>query len=256
MSSEKVLVVKKLKRNFQVETTEGKYKFSEDTIIKYQIFRDREFTKEELEVILKTEEFNSYLNRAINYLSFQLRSVNEIKKYLVSKECPINLIDDITKKIIELGYLDDERLANSFLDYSIRNLKGPNFLFQKLKEKLIEEKLIKNTISKYSEEIEIEVIEELLGKIANKYKKYPLRKQKQLVYQKLLRDGFSNELINSALNKFEFNDDSDEALNKDFRKAILKVENLDYKEKQKIISKLLQKGYEYSKIQEHFNSLE
>jgi hypothetical protein len=38
MTNETVLSVKKLKTKYKVETTENKYSFSEDTIIKYSIF--------------------------------------------------------------------------------------------------------------------------------------------------------------------------------------------------------------------------
>lgn len=256
MTKETVVSVKKLKTKYRVETTENKYSFTEDTIIKYSIFMGRVFEENELDAILAEEEFNVLTNRAINYLSYQPRSENEVRKYLLEKDATEELADKIIKRIKNLGYLDDEMLANSMLDYVIRNLKGPNVLRQKLTQKKLDEDLINKTIYKYTELQEEEVIDDLLRKIVERYKKNPKNKQKVLIYQKLIRDGFSSELVNYKLNKLEFVDESDERLIKDLKKLIRRVDEFNYEARSKIISKLMARGYEYNKILNALNNLE
>lgn len=256
MTNETVLSVKKLKTKYKVETTENKYSFSEDTIIKYSIFKGKSFNNKELELILEEENKNSLLNKTINYLSYQARSIGEVKKYLLDKECSPNLANEIIDKLISLGYLNDESLTNSLLDYVIRSKKGPKFLEEKLLTKGISEDLIKEVLDKYTEELEEEVLVELLDKITFKYKSYPVKKQKLLLYQKLLRDGFSSEVVNRLINKLKFIDESNDVLIKEIKKLLNKYDEIDYQVRNKIISKLMNKGYEYANIIECLENLE
>lgn len=256
MTKEIVLSVRKLKLKYKVETTENKYSFSEETIIKYSLFKGREITKEELELILAEEDQNSLMNKAINYLSYQARSVSEVRKYLIEKEATESIADIILEKISDLGYLNDEALAKSLLDYVVRSKKGPRILEQKLTQKEIDEDLIRSTLNKYSEELEEEVVADLLESILPRYKTYPKKKQKMLVYQKLLRDGFSSEVINNYLNRANFIDESDEELEYDLKKLLNRYEEVDYKTRSVVINKLMNKGYEYSKIIECINKVE
>lgn len=256
MTKEIVLSVRKLKLKYKVETTENKYSFSEETIIKYSLFKGREITKEELDLILAEEIQFALMNKAINYLSYQARSVSEVRKYLIEKEATESIADVIIEKISNLGYLNDEALAKSLLDYVIRSKKGPRILEQKLTQKEIDEDLINSTIRKYSEELEEEVVADLLESLLPRYKTYPKKKQKMLVYQKLLRDGFSSEVINNYLNRANFIDESDEELLHDIKKLLNRYEEVDYKTRSKVINKLMNKGYEYSKIMECINKVE
>ena len=256
MIKETIISVRKLKFKYKVETTENKYSFSEETIIKYSLFKGREITKEELELILAEECQNSLINKVINYLSYQARSTSEIRKYLIQDEASEDIVEAIIEKISNLGYLDDEGLENSIFDYVVRSRKGPKVLEQKLIQKDIDEDLINSTIRKYNEEIEVQVVNELLENILPRYKTYPKKKQKMLVYQKLLRDGFSGEIINFYLNRANFVDESDEDLIRDLKKLQKRYEYVDYKTKQSIINKLMNKGYEYSKIIECINKVE
>lgn len=256
MTKELIISVKKLKLKYRVETTENKYSFSEETIIKYSLFKGREISKEELELIEEEENKNSLLNKAINYLSYQARSVNEVRKYLIERECSAELATVIINKIIDLGYLNDESLANSLLDYVIRQKKGPNVLENKLVQKNIDEVLIKETINRYDYEIEKEVIADLVNNILLRYKSYPLKKQRLLIYQKLLRDGFNSEVINETLERIDLVDESSEELIRDLKKLVNKYDEIDYKIRTQIINKLMNKGYEYSRIIECLNNLE
>ncbi|MCK9471210.1 MAG: RecX family transcriptional regulator [Bacilli bacterium] len=256
MTKELVLSVRKLKTKYRVETTENKYSFSEETIIKYSIFKGKELEKDELALIEAEENKNSLMNKAINYLSYQARSVNEVRKYLIDKECSLELAEVIIENIQNLGYLDDEALVNSLLDYVMRTRKGPRVLEEKLKQKMLDEDLISSTVRKYDYMKEEMVIEELLDNILPRYRNYPLKKQKLLLYQKLLRDGFSTEIITSNINSIEYIDESDEELEKELTKQINKYEVIDYKIRSQIISKLMNKGYEYSKIIELLNNFE
>lgn len=249
----KILSIEKKKNKYQVEVLLDekleKHNFSEETIIKYLIFKDKTFTDKEFETILNEEKLNVLFNKALKYLSYQSRSKEEMEKYLKEKEASVSQITTIIDKLTNLGYINDEDYINYCFDYVTRNLKGPEILAQKLKLKGIEEKLINDILKKYDEDLEREIALEVIQKQQTKNISLPKRKQKMNLYQKLLRDGFHNEIINSLINKIEFVDESDETLDNEIRKFRNKYNDIsDYEVRTKLISKLLNKGYEYSQI--------
>ena len=70
-----------------------------------------------------------------------------------------------------------------------------------------------------------------------------MKKQKIQIQQKLLSAGFHSEIIGYVIHHLSFENHSQERLTKEVAK--LKEKNL---EKEKIIVKLLAKGYEYADI--------
>ena len=71
----------------------------------------------------------------------------------------------------------------------------------------------------------------------------PLSKQKEAIYTRLQRMGFNYDHISSVLNKITYNELDYDLLEKEYLK--LKSKETD---KQKIISKLLTKGYNFQDI--------
>ena len=87
--------------------------------------------------------------------------------------------------------------------------------------------------------------EELIRKGKGKKAIYNLliKKQKMQLIEKLLREGYGQDAINYAMSNITFTDNSQERLIKEYEK--LQDKNI---EKEKIIARLLAKGYEYSDI--------
>jgi SOS response regulatory protein OraA/RecX len=185
----------------------------------------------------------------LKYLSYQSRSAEEIRNYLQSKEAIPEDTEIILRKLTELGYLDDERFCNEILDYCIRNRKGPKFLEMKLKEKGIDSTLIQDLRKRYDRDTETEVIREEAEKILERYKMYPIRKRKIALCQKLLRDGFHQDAIDSITCSLQFTEVPKEVLEKEYQRLLDKYAELSESEKHnQIIRILMSKGYEYSEI--------
>lgn len=243
-----IVNVTKKKNKFIVSTNEKEYTFCEDTIIKYYIFKDKQFTEEEFEEALKAEKENSYLNQALNFISFKTRSIKEIVDYLKSKDASREQSEYVITKLIELGYLDDEIFSKNMLDSIMLNKKGPMVLLEKLKSKGVDEEIIKNTLSLYTIDLEEEILDDLIKSLVKKNNDQPKQKQKQIIYNKLLRDGFTSSLVYRLVDKIEFVDESEATLIKDIEK--LKRKYPLKEDRNKIVVSLLSKGYEYRKIQE------
>lgn len=244
-----ILKVTKDKKKFIVLTNIGEYKFDEETIIRHMVLKGKTFTDSEFEEILKTEEESILFNKTLNYISYQMRSEKEIIEYLKEKETSEIVINKIIEKIKSFGYINDLELANNVLDSVIRNKKGPKVLEMKLKEKRIDEKIISEVLSEYTYDIEHDVLNTLIDSLKDKKTDKPVKKQRQHLYEKLIRDGFSNELINGIINNVEFVDNSNETLEKEIEKLEYKYREFSgYERRTKIISNLLNKGYDYSNV--------
>lgn len=233
-------------------------KVDEDTIIKYGIFKGKEFSEKDFKKILKEIEIQKLFNKCLNYLSYQTRSKHEIYAYLDkhNKDKKYSQSDfiSIVIKLTNLGYVDDNKYTKEIIAY-YRTKKGKDYIYNFLKDKQISTDTIEQELENYDDEEEIAY--QIIDKIQAQYRKYPLNKQRIMIRQKLLRDGFSNASINYAMDRITLIDESDNSLERDIIKLKKKYEGKDlseYERKKKIISSLLNKGYNYSKISEKLNA--
>lgn len=253
----KIISILKKKNKYIVSTINNDYTFDEDTIIKFSIYPNKIFSKDEFQQILENQEIISFYNKALNYMSYQLRSEFEVYYYLRQKDVNEQKINIILRKLKDLGYIDDQRYAKVIFDYISRQKKGPRVLELKLKQKGIKDEVIQEVVKEYNYLQQDKIINELIDKIKDKNKFDPVKMQRIKLYNSLVRYGFDFEIINDALNNVEFVDDSDEKLTLEIEKLIRKYNKYDSQiKKNKIISALMNKGYEYRKITKILGELE
>lgn len=265
MKEIKIISLEKKQRskNYKVITNENDYKFSEDTIIKYMIFKDKVFTEEEWKKVLDDALLDEYFNKVLHYLGSSYKSDYEIRKYLIekSKNNDVKLstmqIDKIINRISDLGFLNDEVLSKNLCDYYYRQNKGPLYIKMKLQKKKVDEDIINNTLLGYTDEMQKEAITRILEKSKND--KYPIKKLKMVLVNKLIQKGFYKKLIDEVFNEWDFIDKSDELIEKDYNKVLLKTKKKElstYEAKQVIIAYLLNKGYDYQTINDYLKNKE
>lgn len=243
----KVLSISQDKRNYKVVTTIGEYVLNEEVLVEFFIVKGKEFSNEEFDKILDFKDQNDYYLKALNYLSYKERSVKEMRDYLISK----GLVDpsDMVQKLIDKGLINDEVYAEHFLEYAFNQLKGPKYVETELFKKGIKQSIIKELLYKYDFEREYDVLYQLFMKAA-KPKSISFNKYKKQLMDKFIRSGFGlntiNEVIQNNYDHLMDQVDEDSALEKDY----LKIKDLP---KDKVIKKLMQKGYHYSKIKDIVN---
>ena len=241
-------------KRYLVETNLDSYKFDEDTVIKYMLFKDHEFTKKEFDEVLFNAKVSEGFNKALSYLSRSKKSTYEVKEYLRGKDdYNEKAIDLIISKLKEFKFIDDYEYARSVIN-TYGKVKGPLYIKNKLEVKRIHKDIISKVLSEYSKDYsEFENALTLARKVmeASDIKKYPITKQKTKIYSKLISNGYSSEVSSSVISRIEFVDESDEELEKDLRKYLRKYfdSELNFKEKKnKIITSLMNKGYNYKNI--------
>lgn len=218
---------------------------NEDKLVEYRILLNNEYSKSEFNKIIKSEKEVRYYELVVNYINFKQRTKNEVVKYLEDHDANKTQIDSIIKKLTYISYIDDNRYTNSFISEYIRKKKGKKYIYQTLENKGVDKKIIDEYIDKYTSDLEYDNAMSVANKVASLNTKNPIKKQKLQISNKLLTDGYSYDIINKVLSNVDLTDESFETLEKEYHKLLLK--ELD---KNKIIQKLLAKGFEYSSIRQ------
>ena len=116
----------------------GEFAFgiSEESYVRYALFRGREVTQEFLDEVRLAEERYQARQVALRFLQRRMRSVQEIQRKLAEKEFPPETIDDTVEFLRGYGMIDDEAFARAFVnDQLLRRPIGRRRLEQELRTK-------------------------------------------------------------------------------------------------------------------------
>lgn len=236
----------KSRNGMYIVTLEDKTKLTihENLILKYDLLITKNISDDLKEKILEENKEYEIYEVALSYINKKLRSSKELRKYLVKKEYPTDLIDNIIEQLYKEGYLNDKIYANSLIhDRIILSMDGPNKIRKELENNGIDSSIIEESILEYTKDLELERIEKIVNKQIklNKNKGSNLLKKKINMY--LINLGYSYDLINSVLNSIKITDT--DLYKKEYDKLYKTLskkysgKELEYKLKQK----LYQKGF-------------
>lgn len=206
-----------------------------------------------LECIAKNQK-NEIVRYGINKFSKKNYCSNEIKNKIYKK------FDDYPKEIIEEAieilkanhFIDDKSYVEQYLEYFTVGCYGKYYITNFFNSQKIDQSIIDEI--EYDDEVEKTKAQRYFGLIKNKYVSNNFAKQKKKMYENLLRRGFDVALISELLSTLEIDEAKEEkALIKSYfkekNKILSKKEN-DDSITNKLISKLVAKGYSYGKILE------
>ena len=216
---------------------------NEDQIVEYRIIVGNSFNKKDYQKIKHSEKLATSYNKVLHYIDFKPRTTKEVKDYLAKTGLSEGEITKIIKKLIDIKYLDDERYLNGYLQEFIKKAKGRNYIIQTLLSKGIDKQDILVALNNYSLEEERQNAIRVATKLITTINHYPLKKQQLVIQNHLLQDGFSYDIISYVLGVIELTDNSSEYLEKEYQKLLLKETD-----RNKIVTKLLAKGFDYSNI--------
>lgn len=166
--------------------------------------------------------YERLLGSGLLYVSFRLRSSHEIQTYIEKAAKRLGgtqvLIDQVTARLEELGYIDDTKFSTTYIE-SLRSskLRGKQVLIQKLRQKgvsgdIIEQILTGGLSDERQREEETEIARKLLNKKYAHFQKYPPRERKARLILLLRRHGFSYAIAASLIDEVAangYNTDSD-----------------------------------------------
>lgn len=258
-----ITAIKQLKNRYQmILSNDEKVTVSEDTIVAFRLLKGQELSEEEVQAVKEHAGFQVGLERALNYLSYQLRTEKEINDYLIKQEIEYAQRQQIKEKLKELNLLDDQIYGDSYVRTQIRiGDKGPAVLRQKLKQKGLSDEHIDHALeSNYDYETQLAMALTVMEKLEKRQHHKSHREIKQKLQQGLMTKGFSSDVIQEALasRSEEFDEAAEEeALVYLGEKLWLRHQKLPLpKRRLKVKQGLYQKGYALDLIEKFLTEKE
>lgn len=145
------------------------------------------------------------VNASIKYINVRLRSIKEIKDYLLKKEEDTNLIDEVISRLMKMGYLDDRRFTEAYIKDKLNFTSWGDYkIINELNKLGISSLDIENNIDLLNDDILNERMRKIIDKDIRTNKKYSGLKLKNKIYNHLLTSGYSKEKVISLINSYDF----------------------------------------------------
>lgn len=247
----KITTIRKEKGAFYQVKFEDKreLRVSEDLLVRYRLLKGTEIDEKTFEEIKKSAGYDIGLQLAMNYISYQLRTEQEMRIYLKDKEITSDDSKKIIQRLKELQLIDDIDYGKSYVRTQLRlSDKGPQALMQQLRKKGLKDEVIQEVIVLYTPENQFEIGVRTATKMLNTIRGKSHRETLQKLRMKLMQKGFSSDIISMVMEEIPNEKDEDDewdALQKEGAKLIRRHRT----DKQKIKQKLYQKGFDFDLIQ-------
>ncbi len=185
---------------------DGRFSFGldADTLVKSGLKINQEISQEEIEKLVKENEFVKVYDRVLKFFSYRPRSEKELKDWFKKKQVGEETQKLIYQKLKHLGYLNDEEFAKWWIEQRTTfRPSGTRLLALELRQKgvtreIIDQQLSNLAIKPFSEH-------DLAKKVAEKklksLKHYSHLEQKQKLASALARRGFSWETVKEIIDE-------------------------------------------------------
>lgn len=175
------------------------------------MWRKRTRTSENQERVVRDAEKSRErtMNRAVKLLAAKPRSVGELRERLLEKMWTNDaIVDGVISKLLEYGYLDDERFASDLAVSKLRQRpQGKRRLQQGLSRKKLDREILDKAIESAFEKIpESDLIDTAIEKRLRLKGRPETREDMKRFLDHLLRLGFDYDLIRekmSAIKKLD-----------------------------------------------------
>ena len=151
--------------------------------------------------------------RSVSYalwlLSRRAYTSAEVAAKLRAKDAAPEVVERVTARLQELGYLNDERYAEHYAESRARK-KGPLALRRELLHKGVLESTVETTLAAHSPEDQLAHAKALLARQAWRFQRGDERKDRARAYAFLARRGFTPDVLREALATPNAQDPADE----------------------------------------------
>lgn len=216
------------------------------------LFIGRTLTPKEINDLKRMSNLDKGLGYALSLLKKSIYSEWKMREKLYQKELDKKDVDAIIKFLKQHDLINDDAFILDYLYEAEEKGYGKYKIIQKLNEKGIFEDKIKKI--KFSDSKELKKAKALLPSLEKKYSSLNSNNKKRHIYDAYIRLGYDSNIINQILPLIKTSDIKKELslLKKDYAKYKIKAKNKyvddKYKQREYLISKLLNLGYKYKDI--------
>ena len=174
-----------------------------DVLVTHGLRKGMELDKNELETLVHDESVKKAVLAGIKYISYKQRTSKEVADKLKNLEHTPDQIDEAVEKLKEMGFLDDERYAEEFVD--TRQVRyGRKRIFLELRKRGISEHIAEKALNDI---LDVDTGYQTALELARK--KYAqcegLENQKAAarIQGMLLRKGYSYDVVNNIMKELD-----------------------------------------------------
>lgn len=229
-------------------------RLAKNVIERYGLYIGEVIDREQLEALKDCEQVDIAYHKALKYLTYKDYSYFMMKQKLEDQGDYSDIQIEMTLDLlIQKHLIDDYEYTRQYLQKANRLSIGINKAIDNLKRDGISPFVIDECLEVYSSDIEYEKALALIEKL---YTENKVRSPKALmtnIRNRLFHRGFSQNIVERAMNDFSFDFSENHTqmlLRKEFDKVYRRYKS-KYEGsllKNKIITYLIQKGYEYNDI--------
>ncbi|GGA89260.1 recombination regulator RecX [Ornithinibacillus halotolerans] len=212
----RITTQKNSKQRYNIYFVEGnhdKYAFSVDeaVLIEYGLRKGLELDEATIDLIKKQDSIQKSYLLAINYLSYRMRSKKELYDYLAKKEVEPPHIDEIMKRLMKEGLINDQQFAEAFTITRMNTTsKGPMLVKRELMEKGIEAAIADKVINLYTYDTQFEKALKWVNKKLGNSKKDSFNKKLEQLRMTLIQKGFTSDVVQAVISSVVDNRDDTE----------------------------------------------
>lgn len=192
---------------------DDKYAFpiSESVMIKFRVFKGMEVDPQLQAQMIAADDVAKAYNRALEYLSHQLRTEKEVHDKLRDEDLDEDVIAATMQQLREMRLLNDQQYADAYVRTAKRTSdKGPRVIRQKLRQKGVGEQLIDDALAgQFSSDDRLDNATALAKKLAHRYQRQAFKTMQQKVRQGLMTKGFDAETVGNAIAALDLQPDTD-----------------------------------------------
>lgn len=183
----------------------------ESTLIKFGLTKGKVLEQFDIDEITYEDEIAKAFNRALNFLSYQMRSEFEVKKKLLDAGFGESVVLEAIRKLEKLGFLNDEMYSKALLETKKKTAKkGPRAIKQDLMKKGIDKETQNKVLDSFTHKEQLAIAMELAQKaIRANQNKTPMQ-IKQKVQDVLTRKGYSFSITNEILDQIKLEREDDD----------------------------------------------
>ncbi len=194
------------KNKYNVYLSNGEVlNLQEQVITENELLLKKEMSQELYNKLVRDNKIYELMEMAVKYISIRLRSIKEVKDYLLKKGGSNNEVEDAVQKLIESGYLDDDRFTKAFIKDKLKFTTIGDYKIKMQLNKLgVSTSIIEDNMNKIDEHIIEEKIKKIIEKDKKTNKKYSGQILKNKIYNHLLNQGYSQEKVITIINTYDF----------------------------------------------------
>lgn len=202
-------------------------KITLDDYVQYGLRKGVAITKEQLHSFEEHIDSEQLYQRCLRKLSLKDRTIYEMRKWLKETELvEYQEVNALIDKLIQKGYLDDEKLCMEQIQALSNSLYGPKQITSKLKQRGVKEDCILACMEQ-SKLKEYEFALAYATKALRQSQKSSVTKTKNTIRNKLMTRGYSNNTIEKVVSELDYSsnkENEDVLLEKLVKKAMKRYE--------------------------------